>query len=157
MLFKALTATLRSILVMGFSFTLATHKPTKTMHTAPLTAGGLSVLEALGILKALAWEDMDSADPRTTHARVEALRIAWNDRLSLLGDPKASKVPVERLLSADYASHSAERVRQAVAAGKLIPGTTDHRTAGGTIHLTACDQTGMMVALTLSPGYSRSQ
>jgi gamma-glutamyltranspeptidase / glutathione hydrolase len=123
-----------------------------TMHTAPLTGGGLSVLQALATLKALAWENWDAADPKTTHARVESLRIAWHDRLSLLGDPTATDVPTARLLSADYAEQSAERVRRAIKDHRLIPGTTDGRGADGTVHLTAADKTGMIVAITLTHG-----
>ena len=61
-----------------------------TIHTAPLTAGGLSVLQGIATLKALNWETWDASDPRTEHARVEAIRLAWHDRLALLGDPTAT-------------------------------------------------------------------
>ena len=123
-----------------------------TIHTAPLTAGGLTVLQALGTLQALAWQELDPADPRTTHATIEALRIAWHDRLALLGDPDGSDVPVARLMSSQYADQSAKRVQTAIEEKRLIAGTTDGRPAGGTIHLTSCDRSGMMVALTLTHG-----
>ncbi|HEY1598916.1 MAG TPA: gamma-glutamyltransferase [Pirellulales bacterium] len=123
-----------------------------TMYTAPLTAGGLTVLQAIGTLKALEWQDMDQVDPKTTHAAIEALRVAWHDRLTLLGDPQGSEVPVARLLSADYAHEAAERVSKVVSQERLIVGTTDGRPAGGTIHLSAVDKSGLMVALTLTHG-----
>jgi gamma-glutamyltranspeptidase/glutathione hydrolase len=123
-----------------------------TILTAPLTAGGLSVLQALATLKSLGWEKLDPADPKTTQARVEALRLAWNDRLTLLGDPEATRVPVERLMSEEYAEASAGRVRQSVRERRLIPGSSDGRPAGGTIHLSAVDKSGLMVALTLTHG-----
>ena len=56
-----------------------------SVWTAPLTAGGATVLEALTVLKALAWEKMPADDPRTAQARLEALRLAWDDRLRFLG------------------------------------------------------------------------
>jgi len=123
-----------------------------TMHTAPLTAGGLSTLQALATLKTLEWENLDPADPKTTHARVEALRLAWHDRLRLLGDPEGADDPTQRLLSAEYAERSADRVRDAVRQQRLIPSNTDGRTAGGTVHLSAVDRSGMMVAVTLTHG-----
>jgi gamma-glutamyltranspeptidase/glutathione hydrolase len=123
-----------------------------TIYTAPLTAGGLSVLQALNILAALGWRDSDPDDPKTTHHYLEALRLAWHDRLKLLGDPTAASVPVEVLLSRANAEAAAVRVKQAVAAGKLIPGNSDGRTAGGTIHLSAADKDGMLAALTLTHG-----
>jgi gamma-glutamyltranspeptidase/glutathione hydrolase len=120
--------------------------------TAPLTAGGLTVLQALAALKALGWEAWDRDDPRATHARVESLRVAWHDRLSLLGDPDATPVPVARLLSAAYADESAKRIRRAVDEKSIISGSSDGRSAGGTIHISAADACGTLVALTLTHG-----
>jgi gamma-glutamyltranspeptidase/glutathione hydrolase len=125
-----------------------------TIRTAPLTAGGLTILQALAALKALAWDRRPVDDPRTTHALIEALRVAWDDRLKRLGDPEKAKVPVERLLSEDYARQTADRVEAAVKAGKPVSAASDGRNAGGTIHLSAVDANGMMVALTLTHGES---
>ena len=124
----------------------------QTLCTPPPTAGGLTVLQALSVLKALASEKWDSKEPATVLARVEALRIAWADRLALLGDPKLSAVPVERLLSDEYAKECAGRVRAAMKTGKPVEGKTDGRPAGGTIHLNAVDASGIMVALTFTHG-----
>jgi gamma-glutamyltranspeptidase/glutathione hydrolase len=110
------------------------------------------VLQALAALKALGWEAWDRDDPRATHARVESLRVAWHDRLSLLGDPDATPVPVARLLSAAYADESAKRIRRAVEDKLIIPGSSDGRSASGTIHISAADACGTLVALTLTHG-----
>jgi gamma-glutamyltranspeptidase/glutathione hydrolase len=123
-----------------------------SIRTAPLTAGGLSVLQGLATLKALSWEKRDAADPRTTHLRVEALRVAWDDRLRLLGDRPDG--PVRRLLSEEYARQTAERVETAVRNGQRLPAATSGPPAGGTVHLSAVDASGMMVALTLTHGDS---
>jgi gamma-glutamyltranspeptidase/glutathione hydrolase len=123
-----------------------------TVHTAPLTAGGLTVLQALATLKALGWEKWKRTDPARTQARLEALRIAWDDRLTLLGDPDQVTVPIERLLSEKYARESAARVRAAVEAKKPVEAAGDGRGADGTVHLTAVDASGLMVALTLTHG-----
>jgi gamma-glutamyltranspeptidase/glutathione hydrolase len=125
-----------------------------TVQTAPLTAGGLTVLEALSVLQALAWEKRPAGDPKTMRARLEALRLAWDDRLNLLGDPEQVEVPVQRLLSAPYAQKLAERVQAALRDGKRAQAASDGRSAGGTIHLSAVDGRGMMVALTLTHGNS---
>lgn len=122
------------------------------IHTPPPTAGGITVLQALGTLAALGWEKWDPKNPATVQARVEALRIAWHDRLRFLGDPKFVDVPVGKLLSAEYAGESAGRVRAAVKAGKPVAAASDDRPAGGTIHLTAVDASGLAVALTFTHG-----
>lgn len=125
-----------------------------TIHTAPLTAGGLTILQTIAALAALGWCDWKRDDPRVLTARVEAMRLAWQDRLRLLGDPEHVSVPVDRLLSDRYARQSAERVRQALAKKKPLVSESDGRGADGTIHLSAVDASGMMVALTLTHGGS---
>lgn len=120
-----------------------------TIHTPPPTAGGLTVLEAILVLKAI---DPDTKDWIAAQARVEALRLAWADRLDHLGDPNHADVPVKRLLSQAHAKTNANRVREAVRAKKPVEARTDGRPAGGTIHLTAADKSGMMAALTFTHG-----
>jgi gamma-glutamyltranspeptidase/glutathione hydrolase len=117
-----------------------------SIRTAPLTAGGTTVIEALAILKELGWERW--AD----RACLEALRIAWDDRLRLLGDPAKVKVPLDELLSPAYARRMAGRVRESLEKGRPVPATTDRRPAGGTVHLSAADVQGNLVALTLTHG-----
>jgi gamma-glutamyltranspeptidase/glutathione hydrolase len=94
------------------------------IRTAPLTAGGLTVLQALAILRALDWDKPEFA---RTHARIEALRFAWHDRLRLLGDPESSKVPVAKLLSAEYAGEAAAQIRRVVKERKYLPLQTESR------------------------------
>jgi gamma-glutamyltranspeptidase / glutathione hydrolase len=123
-----------------------------TIYTPPPTAGGLTVLQTLATLRALDWSKWDFKDPATIHARLEALRVAWNDRLQHLGDPKQAKAPIELLLSEKYAKETAERIQIAVKNKKPVAGKSDGRPANGTIHLNAADATGMMVALTFTHG-----
>jgi gamma-glutamyltranspeptidase/glutathione hydrolase len=123
-----------------------------TIYTPPPPSGGLTALQTLCSLAALDWAKSDRSDPATTQALVEALRIAWNDRIRHLGDPKFVDVPCERLLSREYAGEMAERVKIAVKTRKPIEGTSDGRPSGGTIHISACDGAGMMAAITLTHG-----
>jgi gamma-glutamyltranspeptidase/glutathione hydrolase len=125
-----------------------------TIHTPPPTAGGLTVLQALAILKELRWAEKDPEDPASVQVRVEALRIAWDDRLRLLGDPKHADVPVEMLLSEKYVRQSAERVTAAIRDRRPVDTKAERRPAGGTIHLNAFDSLGTAVAITLTHGNS---
>jgi gamma-glutamyltranspeptidase/glutathione hydrolase len=122
-----------------------------TVLTPPLTSGGLTVLQALSFLKALEWKPGGPAGP-TAHARLEALRLAWKDRLELFGDPEQTTVPVERLLSASYASEQAEKIRAAVTEQKPINTGLARHLDEGTNNLCAVDRTGNMVAVTLTHG-----
>ena len=122
-----------------------------TIRTGPLLAGGLTTLQALSCLKVLAW-DKTAPGPVRTHARVEALRLAWRDRLHLLGDPDKVNVPVEWLLSRDYAGRMADKVEAAVRAGTPLPLDAASRGQDGTVNLSCVDGQGNLVALTLTHG-----
>jgi gamma-glutamyltranspeptidase/glutathione hydrolase len=123
-----------------------------SVRTAPLTAGGATVLEGLAVLKALGWERKPADAPETLLTRMEALRLVWHDRLRYFGDPEKVKVPLDRLLSEEHARRLAGRVEAAVRAGKPAPTEGEPRPAGGTIHLSAADAEGNLVALTLTHG-----
>jgi gamma-glutamyltranspeptidase/glutathione hydrolase len=125
----------------------------RTIHTAPLTCGGLTVLQMLATLKAMGWDRM-SGEVARTHARIEAMRFAWRDRLELLGDPEFGPIPQERLLSANYAGECAERIRAAVQAGRVLDHGIKTASQGGTLSFSACDRHGNVAALTLTHGES---
>src|SRR5262249_44809550 len=55
-----------------------------TVLTAPLTAGGLTILQALSIARELAPEKLGTGP--AAHAQLETMRLAWKDRLELFGD-----------------------------------------------------------------------
>ena len=121
------------------------------IYTAPLTAGGATSLEAVNILKALGWENLTSEDERN-HARLEALRIAWRDRLTLFGDPSKVDVPLGRLMSDSYAERMAERVRRAINSREPQRIAARTREQNGTVHISCVDAAGNMVAMTLTHG-----
>jgi gamma-glutamyltranspeptidase/glutathione hydrolase len=124
-----------------------------TIYTAPLTAGGLTTLEALSIVKALNWNPSDHSGP-AAHARLEALRLAWKDRLEKFGDPKSTTVPVEKFLSADYAHALAEKARTAVEDKKPLNIRIGDHQDEGTTNISAVDRHGNFVAVTITHGNS---
>ncbi|MFO1482497.1 MAG: gamma-glutamyltransferase [Verrucomicrobiaceae bacterium] len=122
-----------------------------TILTPPLTSGGITVLQMLSILKALKWDSIKDGRERLV-LRVEAMRLAWRDRLTLLGDPEADPMPQEKLLSADYAAECAEKIKAALKAGQILEPDFQTSTQGGTLNFSACDKHGNMAALTLTHG-----
>jgi len=132
-----------------------------TLRTPPPTAGGATTLQALSVLKALGWDRWSADDPRLGRARVETLRLCWNDRLKHLGDPVGQAVPDAAksqaqpdLLDKQHINELAAKVGQALRDGNPVAAQSDGRTAGGTIHLSAVDSKGMMIAITLTHGGS---
>lgn len=122
-----------------------------SIRTVPLTAGGLTILQTLAILKGLNWDRMPSGFLRS-QVRLEALRQAWYDRLTLLGDPDYVTVPVKKLLSSDYARRLGAKALAAAKSGTPIPQHIESRDQTGTVHLSAVDRHGTMVAVTVTHG-----
>jgi gamma-glutamyltranspeptidase/glutathione hydrolase len=121
-----------------------------TVWTAPLTAGGLTVVHILKLLQALRWESRPPDDADACQLQVEAMRWAWQDRLQYLGDgaeAKARELCSERVLAA-----AATTIAQAVARRQPLPVRTTSRPEIGTIHLSAVDRDGNFAALTLTHG-----
>jgi gamma-glutamyltranspeptidase/glutathione hydrolase len=123
------------------------------IYTAPLTSGGLTVLQALTFLKALAWENI-APGPVSAHARLEALRVAWKDRVELLGDPKKEQVPTGRLLSLEYAREVAEKIQAAVQGQKPLEQQISKGVQHGTTNISAVDRQGNMAIVTFTQGGS---
>lgn len=125
-----------------------------TVHTAPLAAGGTTVIEALLLLKELKWAEREPNNIDTVNLQVEALRYAWQDRLELLGDPQHADVPLQRLLDSVTISFAAAQIEKAVAAKQPLPVRVSSRPDQGTINLSVVDKDGNLAALTLTHGDS---
>src|SRR5262249_35188261 len=123
-----------------------------SVRTAPLTAGGASMLQALAVLKSLGWDNPPAHVPPTPTARLEGLRLTWAARLRVLGDPAKASIPLERLLSESYAKRLAAQVEAAVKGRKALRIGSEGRTTDGTVHLSVADSKGNLVALTLTHG-----
>lgn len=130
---------------------LSLHLGDYSVHTAPLTAGGLTVLQAMATLQAMQWDQLPT-DGARVHARLEALRLAWRDRLNLFGDTAQVNVPVSLFLSGDYARENAELIRTSVRAKQALPLQIPFPAHDGTVNLSAADRYGNLIALTLTHG-----
>jgi gamma-glutamyltranspeptidase/glutathione hydrolase len=69
----------------------------------PSSSGGVILAEILDILENFELGSMGFHSARAVHVEVEAMRRAYADRNELLGDPKFVKMPLDTLLSKDYA------------------------------------------------------
>ncbi|MFM7058206.1 MAG: gamma-glutamyltransferase [Planctomycetota bacterium] len=124
-----------------------------SVHTPPLTAGGLSVLQMLHAEHALPM-DLPRDSGEYLHAVVEIMRMAWRDRLTLLGDftDAAAPVAVTELLSAEYAGRNAQVATAAAREKRILQHPLKANGQSGTIHISAADDQGRMIALTLTHG-----
>jgi gamma-glutamyltranspeptidase/glutathione hydrolase len=116
----------------------------RTVALAPPPAGGIVVAEMLRILERfdLAAMGHNSADYIRTVA--EAMKIAGRDKERHVGDPDFTPVPVDHLLSDNYADACAARIRSGEKASiALLTGESKDTTT-----LSCWDAEGTVVSLT---------
>lgn len=71
---------------------------------------GPVMIQALNILERFDLKAMRHNSPEYLHTVIEALKLAFADRDRFYGDPKFSKIPVETLLSKEYAADRAKLI-----------------------------------------------
>lgn len=119
------------------------------VYGAILPNGGLSCLQVLNMLEC--FEALSDRNVLYWHRLAEILKLAWRDRLRHFGDPDFVHVAVQRFLSKDYAAGRVESIRQ-------FPSSVDRLQAvaagasAGTVHISAGDRDGNLVAATISHG-----
>lgn len=114
------------------------------VHQIPPNGQGIAALMALGMLRHhdLAARPVDSLE--TQHLQIEAMKLAFADTYRWVADARAmTEVSAADLLDDAYLAERAKRIdpRRAQDFG---PGTPPK---GGTIYLTAADESGMMISL----------
>jgi gamma-glutamyltranspeptidase/glutathione hydrolase len=121
-----------------------------TITTAALpSAGGIALAQCLQMLER--WGRIEPRVPRNAHLVAEALRRAFHDRASYLGDPGFVDVPVARLVSAGHAARLAASIRPDAATPSESLGAEVQAPAGvNTTHLSVIDADGNRVAATVT-------
>lgn len=119
------------------------------VYAAPLTNGGLTVIQALNMLEVLPARPVH--DRQYWHQLAEVFKLCWRDRLRYFGDPDFSNVAVEQFSSKGYAAGRVETLRQFPEQVDLLPGATAGASPG-TVHISAGDSEGNLAAMTVSHG-----
>jgi gamma-glutamyltranspeptidase/glutathione hydrolase len=127
-----------------------TFRNARIISAAPPSSGGIVLLEMLHILETFNGGNIDAS--LFPHLAVESMRRAYRDRAKYLGDPDFVDMPVDKLLSRDYAEKLASSIQadQATPSEELDPAVP--RAPGGkdTTHLSVLDSEGNRVSATLS-------
>jgi gamma-glutamyltranspeptidase / glutathione hydrolase len=110
----------------------------------PPSGQGIATLELLNILEGFDLKKMGRDSPDFWHVFVEAKKLAFADRARWIADPAFEKIPVQALLSKEYARKRAALIDVKKAAQSVAPGPADH---GDTTYFAVADADGMMVSI----------
>jgi len=115
----------------------------------PPSSGGVIICEILNILEGYSLKDLGYHSAEAVHYQIEAMRHAYVDRNSYLGDPDFVRNPLGRLLDKNYAA----KIRAVIDPNKagvsqdIKPGVEPHE-GSNTTHYSIADKYGNAVSVT---------
>jgi len=110
----------------------------------PPNTQGLATLQILNILEGFNLAELGLYSTEYIHLFIEAKKLAFADRAKFYADPRFAKLPIETLLSKDYATKRRQEINPKKAALVDASGLPQY---GDTVYLTTADQEGNMVSL----------
>lgn len=121
----------------------------RVVSAPPPSSGGVVICEILNVLEGYPLKELGYRSAQAVHYQIEAMRHAYVDRNSYLGDPDFVKNPIPRLLDKNYAA----KIRAAINPSKagvskdIKPGVEPHE-GSNTTHYSIVDKAGNAVSVT---------
>ena len=131
-----------------WSTPLSTNYHGYDVHQLPPPGQGFAALEMLNILEVCAptlgvnLAQMGPRDPKYWHLMIEAKKLAYSDLHRYNADPKFEDVPLDRLLSKEYAGELCDEISMDRARPADVLGNDD----GSTVYFATADRWGNMVS-----------
>jgi gamma-glutamyltranspeptidase / glutathione hydrolase len=117
-----------------------------TVYELPPNGQGMAALEMLNIMERFPLGQYAFLSPENWHIRMEAQKLAYADLRRYNGDPRFAMIPVETLISKQWAEERAATIDMNRAHCDVGPGDVS-RFRGDTIYLTVVDRDGNIVSL----------
>jgi gamma-glutamyltranspeptidase/glutathione hydrolase len=108
---------------------------------------GITVLQMLNLLESYDIAALSPQHPDYLHLFIEAKKLAFEDRARFYADPEYAAVPVEQLISKDYAQQRRALLDPRKASRELPYGEPELLNVGDTVYMTTADRDGNMVSL----------
>ena len=110
----------------------------------PPNGQGIAALQILNILERFDIESMGFGTSDYIHLFTEAKKVVYEDRAKYYADTNFSNIPVEKLISKEYAKERSKLINLKKSSKSFNPGNLEN---GDTIYLTVADSFGNMVSL----------
>jgi gamma-glutamyltranspeptidase/glutathione hydrolase len=116
-----------------------------TVYALGANTQGIATLQMLNLIERFDMRAAGFQSPLSIHLMAEAKRLAYEDRARFYADPNFSRVPVEWLISKDYAAERARLIRPDRINPDVRPGQAPSR--GDTTYFSCADRWGMSVSM----------
>ena len=126
-----------------------TYRGYGVVSAPPPSSGGVVICEILNILEGYPMKALGFRSAQAVQYQIEAMRHAYVDRNSYLGDPDFVKNPLERLLDKNYAAQIRAVIdpTHAGVSKDIKPGVAPHE-GSNTTHYSIVDKWGNAVSVT---------
>ncbi|WKN43744.1 gamma-glutamyltransferase [Tunicatimonas pelagia] len=114
------------------------------VYELPPNGQGTAVLQMLNILEGYDLASMGFGSAEYIHHLVEAKKIAYEDRAKYYADPDFVQIPMDQLISKEYAQARAKLIDPDRAGREYPAGELEQ---GNTIYMTVADGDGNMISL----------
>jgi gamma-glutamyltranspeptidase/glutathione hydrolase len=114
----------------------------------PPSSGGVALCEMLNILEGYPLKQLGYGSAEAVHDEIEAMRYAYRDRNTYLGDPAFVKNPIDHLLSKSYAAQLRAQIDPHHAGTSISVPNNVPREGNDTTHYSIVDRWGNAVSVT---------
>ncbi|HEY6978623.1 MAG TPA: gamma-glutamyltransferase [Chitinophagaceae bacterium] len=112
----------------------------------PPNGQGIAVLQMLNILEGFDFSKIQFESAEHIHLFVEAKKLVYEDRAKYYADMDFAKVPVDKLISKEYAAQRRRLIKMNEASNNFTAGDS-MLNKGETVYLTVADSSGNMISL----------
>ena len=112
----------------------------------PPNGQGITALQMLAILEGFDLSSMERDSAELLHLMIEAKKLAYEDRARYYADPAFADVPVDGLISPEYAARRRDMIMRSFAWSR-IPAGDPRLASGDTVYLTVVDEDRNAVSL----------
>ncbi len=133
------------------------YKGFEIISMPPPSSGGIALIEALNVFENFDFSEDEWNSGNYVHTMTEILRRVYADRSEYLGDSDFYPVPVEELISKDYAEELAREISSdsALSSSSIKPGLNNLMESTETTHYSVIDKNknAVSVTTTINSGY----
>ena len=129
---------------------ISNYRDTQIVTMGPPSSGGLHVIQMLNIVENYDLKNIGHNSTNYINLLAEVMKYAYSDRSKYLGDPDFYDVPVEKIISKEYAAEINNNIDigRSTPVDDIYPGKFLDKESHETTHFSVVDEEGNVVSMT---------